>query len=131
MKKSLCRERKERYIFSIGVVFAPWVMESPTALERRPLRLSRYRELVEDKYGLLSPYRGKFVFEDKETFDYKGWYDSDKEEDDFQISNAHGTIKRFLQQLRESGVTIFLFNFFCDYDFINSFSLIFFLEMRI
>ncbi|KAG6408769.1 hypothetical protein SASPL_131841 [Salvia splendens] len=79
-------------------------MESPTATERRPRRLSRYRELVEDKYGLLSPYRRKFVFEDKETFDYKGWYDSDEEDDvDLQITDVHGTIKRFLQQVRDSG----------------------------
>ncbi|KAH6823531.1 hypothetical protein C2S53_012293 [Perilla frutescens var. hirtella] len=78
-------------------------MATPTALEIRPRRLSRYRELVEDKYGLLSPYRRKFVFEDKETFDYKGWYDSEEEGDELGISDVHGTIKRFLQQVRESG----------------------------
>ncbi|XP_057785492.1 uncharacterized protein LOC131003043 [Salvia miltiorrhiza] len=77
-------------------------MESPTATERRPRRLSRYRELVEDKYGLVSPYRRKFVFEDKETFDFKGWYDSDDEDLDDHL-DVHRTIKRFLQQVRESG----------------------------
>ncbi|KAH6780426.1 hypothetical protein C2S52_011663 [Perilla frutescens var. hirtella] len=62
---------------------------------------SRYEAEFDDRYGIVMPYLRKFVFEDKEEFDYTPYYESD-DEDIYGVAEPHEAILKYLKQIRES-----------------------------
>ncbi|KAH6836024.1 hypothetical protein C2S53_002186 [Perilla frutescens var. hirtella] len=61
---------------------------------------SRYQAEFHDRYGIVIPYLQKFVFEDKEQFDYGPYYESD--EDIYGVAEPHETILKYIKQIHDS-----------------------------